>query len=126
AHRAVTRLVPLKKDVIWKSFHHKYKDYDYFYDVWSNIHYGYIGLLVGFDKTTLLGGADKAQQIDNQGEVQGDTPDDKISIQIGFELYEKFGENIDMLTAQDVLDLLDKEQRYIGVTNLNVDSSKLI
>ncbi|WP_058367932.1 polymorphic toxin type 44 domain-containing protein [Psychrobacter sp. ENNN9_III] len=29
-------------------YFHKYKGYDYFYDVWSNIHYGYVGMVAGF------------------------------------------------------------------------------
>ncbi len=30
-----------------KSYFHKYEEHDYFYDVWSNIHYGYVGLSLG-------------------------------------------------------------------------------
>ncbi|WP_410260671.1 polymorphic toxin type 44 domain-containing protein [Klebsiella pneumoniae] len=33
-----------------KSYYHKFKQHDYFYDVWSNIHYGYVGRSVGFLK----------------------------------------------------------------------------
>ena len=59
--------------VTYKSYWHKYKDYDYYYDVWSNIHYGYVGLSVGFDEKTLLGGADLAQVIDSKGGNAEDT-----------------------------------------------------
>ena len=40
---------------------HKYQGFDYFYDIWSNIHYGYVGIAVGFTARELLGGAGLAQ-----------------------------------------------------------------
>ena len=96
-----------KKMISFKSYYHKYKEYDYFYDVWSNIHYEYLGLSVGFDRKTLLGDADLAQIIDSSGNNSEDAIDDKIAIKIGFSLYEKFGRYAKYLTAQDVLNALD-------------------
>lgn len=93
--------------VTFRSHWHKYKNCDYFYDVWSNIHYGYVGLCVGFDEKILLGGADLAQVIDNSGDNVEDTGDDKISIKTGFALYYKYGKYAEDLTAQDILDALD-------------------
>ncbi|KAB8308357.1 hypothetical protein EH228_13265 [Erwinia endophytica] len=53
---AVARPLPPPSNHASKSYFHKYKQYDYFYDVWSNIHYGYVGLSVGFsDEQLLLG-----------------------------------------------------------------------
>lgn len=40
---------------------HKYGQYDYFYDIWSNIHYGYVGMAVGFSSAELINGAGVAQ-----------------------------------------------------------------
>ena len=97
----------VKRMVTYKSYWHKYKDYDYYYDVWSNIHYGYVGLSVGFDEKTLLGGADLAQVIDSSGGNAEDTGDDKTSIKIGFALYYKYGRYAEGLTAQDILNALD-------------------
>ena len=97
----------VKRMVTYKSYWHKYIDYDYYYDVWSNIHYGYVGLSVGFDEKTLLGGADLAQVIDSSGENAEDTGDDKTSIKIGFALYYKYGRYAEGLTAQDILNALD-------------------
>lgn len=97
----------VKRMVTYKSYWHKYKDYDYYYDVWSNIHYGYVGLSVGFDEKTLLGGADLAQVIDSKGGNAEDTGDDKTSIKIGFALYYKYGRYAEGLTAQDILSALD-------------------
>lgn len=44
---------PTQRGIPSESHYHKYKDYDYFYDVWSNIHYGYLGLSVGFSEKSL-------------------------------------------------------------------------
>ncbi|MFV0346586.1 MAG: polymorphic toxin type 44 domain-containing protein [Bacteroidales bacterium] len=96
-----------KKMVTYKSYYHKYKDYDYFYDVWSNIHFGYVGLSVGFDEDTLLGGADMAQVFDSGGNNSLDTPDDKTSIKIGFSLFYKYGVYAEKLSKEDVLEFLD-------------------
>lgn len=105
-HLAVER-TNAQTQVVYKSYYHKYKDYDYFYDVWSNIHYGYVGLSVGFDEDMLLNGADLAQIIDSKGNNAGDTDDDKTSIKIGFTLYYKYGKYADGLTANDILEALD-------------------
>lgn len=36
---------------------HKQGDYDYFYDIWSNIHYGYVGMVGGLSESALSDGA---------------------------------------------------------------------
>ena len=89
-----------------ESFFHKYKNYDYFYDVWSNIHYGYVGRYVGFDANTLLTGSylqqfgketvDELMKIKNGDkslkdmELKADTKDDITAMQIGIDLFENF------------------------------------
>ncbi|MGP9491769.1 polymorphic toxin type 44 domain-containing protein [Psychrobacter sp. AOP7-B1-24] len=57
-----------------KSFFHKYKDYNYFCDVWSNIHYGYVGKYAGFTANELLTGSNIAQFVSNvvRLEISGD------------------------------------------------------
>ncbi|WP_352310035.1 polymorphic toxin type 44 domain-containing protein [Psychrobacter sp. W2-37-MNA-CIBAN-0211] len=88
------------------SFFHKYKNYDYFYDVWSNIHYGYVGRYVGFDANTLLTGSylqqfgkeaiDEVMKVKNSEkvfkdmELKADTKDDITAMQIGIDLFENF------------------------------------
>ena len=90
-----------------KSYWHKYKRHDYFYDVWSNIHFGYVGLACGFDQRTLLWGGARAQLFD-EGRVDGDAPDDQVCIKIGFTLFKQFGMWAENLTAQAVLDALEQ------------------
>ena len=85
-----------------KSFWHKYKDYDYYFDVWSNIHYGYVGLACGFTEDILLNGAGLAQFLDNFT-IAGDAPDDIMSIKLGFNLYKKYGDSASELTSEILL-----------------------
>ena len=98
---------------IYMTFYTKYKDYDYFYDVWSNIHYGYVGMSVGLSEFELTVGSN-LQQIGHDLKKmkfnKGDTGSDKATILIGIALYKKFGKYADELTAQDVLDALDRDE----------------
>jgi hypothetical protein len=84
--------------------YHKYKNFDYFYDVWSNIHYGYVGMACGFSETVLLFGSN-AQEFLFTGKT--DTGDDVKTMRLGMELYKKFDTFALKLTAKDVLDGLE-------------------
>lgn len=82
---------------------HKYGDHDYFYDIWSNIHYGYVGVAVGFSTAELINGAGIAQALVDwrRGDPQQNHPEngpwpasaddvpDHMSIKLGTELYEQ-------------------------------------
>jgi RHS repeat-associated protein len=61
-----------------------------FYDVWSNIHYGFVGRAGGIDARTLL---------QAQGSVDTHTLSDDISVEIGIKLYER---HPGRLTTSDV------------------------
>lgn len=56
--------------------------YEYFYDIWSNIHYGYVGNAVGIDWFTLQAGAAGASRTDRS---------DINAVSIGFDLWKGFG-----------------------------------
>lgn len=92
-----------KKVILYSKIYHKYKNYDYYYDIWSNIHYGYVGLSVGFSQEILLNGANMAQIIDSLGRNTEDPPDDVTAINIGFSLFKKFGVFANKLNYEDVL-----------------------
>ncbi|QJE01011.1 hypothetical protein HH212_14025 [Massilia forsythiae] len=51
----------LRKQQIFRRGWQRYGNDDYFYDIWSNIHYGYVGAACGFSLGELLGGAGLAQ-----------------------------------------------------------------
>lgn len=89
---------------------HKYGNFDYFYDIWSNIHYGYVGVAVGFTPDELIDGAGVAQALhDSLGALSklrlpsmqnhpengawpasADDRPDHISIKLGCDLYAAF------------------------------------
>lgn len=95
---------PLPLDQWSETFYHKYKEYDYYIDIWSNIHYGYVGRSVGFTANELLTGSNIAQYVSNavQREISGDTTDDKTAMQIGIELFETYPLSRD-ITATKIL-----------------------
>ncbi|MFL5307043.1 MAG: polymorphic toxin type 44 domain-containing protein [Polyangia bacterium] len=77
-----------------------YDTTDYYYDIWSNIHYGYVGRAAGFDEDTLLDGAGLEQigsdlargrwptrALGIQGLRAWDDASDRESISIGVELF---------------------------------------
>lgn len=59
-HKPILR-ARLTKRGIFNVGWQRYGNEDYFYDIWSNIHYGYVGVACGFDVDELLGGAGLAQ-----------------------------------------------------------------
>ena len=76
----------------------------YNYDIWSNIHYGFIGLRAGFSEGILLDAAGAAQkglsvssfvQSVGDGSIlnmrKNDTAPDQAAIGLGFYLYKTYG-----------------------------------
>jgi RHS repeat-associated protein len=103
-------------------------DRQYHYDIWSNIHYGYVGMAAGFSEQDLLNGAGAARigatffsvtnkygplgLIDGKFSIQPragvtglkayDQAPDSAAIQIGIDLYKQYGLDLkpeDILTA---------------------------
>ncbi|OSI13837.1 polymorphic toxin type 44 domain-containing protein [Neisseria dumasiana] len=107
-----------------QSHYHKYKKHDYFYDVWSNIHYGYVGMACGFSADLLLDGAGleqigtnilsgrSAQKTgkDQTGKLRDyDNIADRETIALGINLFKNFGiKNVSKLTIDHVLNGLEK------------------
>jgi hypothetical protein len=58
---------------------------DFYYDIWSNIHYGYVGLAAGFSDTDLVDSASSENVISNPGVPE--PPSDTAAIRIGFDLF---------------------------------------
>ncbi|SEM18033.1 Zn-binding Pro-Ala-Ala-Arg (PAAR) domain-containing protein, incolved in TypeVI secretion [Pseudomonas sp. NFIX51] len=89
---------------------HKQGAYEYFYDIWSNIHYGYVGVAGGLSESVLLDGAGVEQigsdtwrfiknpkRFDGPQRTQGvegmrawDDVPDRVSIIIGMSLYKEY------------------------------------
>lgn len=106
-HKPIIKAMLIQRGIFRKGWQ-RYAQYDYFYDIWSNIHYGYVGTAVGFSKDELLGGAGLAQALsDAKRDLQekkrwpvmqshpengawpnsADDVQDHISIQLGIDLY---------------------------------------
>lgn len=84
--------------------------YDYYYDIWSNIHYGYVGMAGGLSESVLLDGAgaeqivsDSIRKVQKWDERDGphmtegvdglrsfDDIPDRVSISIGIDLYQRY------------------------------------
>ncbi|MEU8525465.1 DNRLRE domain-containing protein [Streptomyces sp. NPDC048629] len=62
-------------------------DAELFYDVWSNIHYGFIGRAAGFTGGALHAGA----EADFGGAVGRTDPGDVLTVQAGIDMYDKYG-----------------------------------
>ncbi len=89
-----------KKFPAQRPYHHHYHGRPYYYDIWSNIHYGYVGRACGFTRGELLDGAGLEQigstllrggwpteDPGTKGMRRFDDPSDRRSIQIGIDLY---------------------------------------
>ncbi|RMR13316.1 polymorphic toxin type 44 domain-containing protein [Pseudomonas syringae group genomosp. 3] len=102
--------------------YHKQGNYEYFYDIWSNIHYGYVGRAGGLSESVLADGAgveqiasDSIRKVLNWKKRRGphatpgvdgmkayDDAPDRISISIGIKL---FAEHPDGgITAKMIMD----------------------
>lgn len=114
------------KPIIRRTFHprgpgeqtwHRLGNWEYFYDIWSNIHYGYLGIACGFSASTLLNGAG-LEQIGSDiwrhrlpqrrpgvaGLAGFDDPSDQTAIQIGISL---FGSGQNRVTVPQVRDAVE-------------------
>lgn len=87
---------------------HRYHGHVYFYDVWSNVHYGYVGRACGFSEAELLDGAGLEQIASDllrgrrpgaspgvQGLRRFDHPEDRVAVEIGLQLWGLPAEAID-------------------------------
>ncbi len=83
------------------------QDYEYYYDIWSNIHYGYVGTAAGFDAETLQSGAAVPWFAGTNDAY------DELSIQIGIELWNRYGLD---LTEEQLRDaILAHRDEYIRI-----------
>lgn len=80
-------------------------EHEYNYDIWSNIHYGYVGMAAGFNSLELRSGAIAADR--------DYVPADDLSVRIGIELWEEYGPN---LTPEQLHQaILDHKEEYLRI-----------
>ncbi|MFD4836037.1 PAAR domain-containing protein [Achromobacter sp. NPDC058515] len=94
---ALERMLGKNFNIGWQ----KYGNFDYFFDIWSNIHYGYAGVALGFSAAELINGAGLAQAAfdawvkrrqqnhpqNGPWPASADDVPDHISIKLGADLY---------------------------------------
>jgi hypothetical protein len=78
----------------------------FFYDIWSNIHYGYVGLAAGFSENELTTGAKAANLASSLGMSilqygQADDPRDQAAIALGMNLWKQSGPSLDLQSLLD-------------------------
>ncbi|PSQ96788.1 MAG: hypothetical protein BRD55_05810 [Bacteroidetes bacterium SW_9_63_38] len=74
----------------------------YYYDIWSNLHYGYVGRAAGFSKKELIWASD-AQQKSGTGATGGKDPvRDEQAIEEGCSLYKRYSENPENVDLADL------------------------
>ena len=84
----------------------------YGYDVWSNLHYGYVGHAAGFSLEELVWGSEAAQQADTGEE---DDLRDQVSISEGYDLYEQESESVSAADLVAILDRLREDGARLGI-----------
>jgi RHS repeat-associated protein len=58
----------------------------FYYDIWANVHFGYLGMVGGFSEELLLEGAAIEHMGSNLGQTKDD-PSDQVCAEIGIRLY---------------------------------------
>ena len=85
----------------------------YYYDGWSNIHFGYIAARMGLPLANALAGAGQAQEVDNDGDQGGqDDPADAQAIRAGYNL--GLRRSPGEVTRSDVLTILSAHSGWAG------------
>jgi hypothetical protein len=72
-------------------------DADVYYDVWSNVHYGYVGAATGLDEDFLEFGASPGLEIPGMKSlplVGASDPGDEATVRMGIDLWIKYGADL--------------------------------
>ncbi|MGW3061881.1 polymorphic toxin type 44 domain-containing protein [Streptomyces goshikiensis] len=82
-----------------------------FYDIYSNVHYGYVGRAAGFDADTLIKGASLGETLLTGDDDQGD----QSTMRVGIDLYDKYCDNLTEEQLRqginDAMDQMEQAQR---------------
>ena len=114
----------MQKGIVYSCDKSSLNPLQFSYDLWSNIHYGFIGAYAGFTEVELLVGAGVAQVFDNSPEqlegnaevnrriydalsnrlgAENDDPSDQQAILIGIRLHSEFKNRMSSLSSNDIL-----------------------
>ncbi len=83
-------------------------EHEFFYDIWSNVHYGFVGSAAGFDSITLH----KYASMSSIGAGKEDEGD-YLSVQIGIDLWNKYDLELAPSNVSD--EILSRIQDYLEI-----------
>ena len=100
--------------------------FEYYYDIWSNIHYGYVGAAIGINQKALLEVQGFAKYFPSgpfkdwleKGLGEYDRSDD-ISVQIGLNLWNKY--HMAITPNLILVEILQNRHKYLNVQDLNAN-----
>jgi len=83
-------------------------EHEFYYDIWSNIHYGFVGSAAGFDADTLHKYAESG--VLGAGKTDGG---DKLSVQIGIDLWNKY--QLELTQSNVINEILSHTNDYLNI-----------
>jgi hypothetical protein len=88
--------------------------YEYYYDIWSNIHFGFVGAAIGFPESALIDLPDLGRRYPILKPMLGDNgPGDIISVQIGIDLWKIY--NNRLTKEQLITAILNQTNKYLAI-----------
>lgn len=94
-------------------------EHEYFYDIWSNIHFGFVGSAAGFDEMTLQRGAAFGDFIAGTNDAA-----DELSVSIGVELWRNYG--LSLVRSQLHRAILRSRDEYLSIQRVNTGVNVII
>ena len=92
--------------------------FEWYYDIWSNIHFGYVGAAAGIDTYALQEGA-------NIPIFAGrNDAGDVLSVQIGIDLWTTYG--LDLTPQILHSSILEHRQEFLSIQSLNPDETSRV
>lgn len=94
---------------------HTWGKWEYYYDVWSNIHYGYVGRAAGFSVETLVSRAELAgrwndiKKLNLLSAWKGDPTSDVVAIKIGCRMYD----TNESVTVSSLIGILEQTPEFV-------------
>jgi hypothetical protein len=94
-------------------------EYEYYYDIWSNIHYGYVGRAIGFDSMTLQYGANLGDYFVGRNDAG-----DVLNTQIGIDLWDSDRLNLTPQRLHQVI--LEHKNEYLRIQREENDGTLVL
>jgi hypothetical protein len=103
------------------------EEFEFYLDIWSNVHFGYVGSAIGFPQEHLEGIPDLYNQVPSvlkplvQSVFGSNGPGDLISVKIGIQLWNKFKKGLKKHQLHSAI--LNKTRDYLTALDINGDGT---